>query len=465
MEEMQIQISTLLKKVDRVERLSGKEANSERTKTRFPRKESGPKAFATQAVAQTKSKKFFTREPPKDSSDDEEEQVEYANLAQMHMLYSPLTPGYPTYDSNEAQMEVTPTGTDSPRGSGVTGPSIFGPMSRAIRKDECVPTSSDDSRFRTLHNRATTAADRDLELRPKTQMVHEMETGYLRPSGGAHPLPGTTIGLGPVDDDARITLIKSHESPPPRPHLYKELIGKTCYEAPSPEMQLATPQDGDCPDLGTNSSDDAPIFMGRTSTNPQLSFNSEQHDLPQPTSKCQTRLRTRMESFILPEPFIPGEDGNGAQLNPRQPELGQDMEVDKDKPDELLERKVMRTPFLTVSMDHFEEQYVLRPYGLQAPQRLPPGYDMAAAEARFKEYSQAAVEKRFNESLRPYGQHSETTNSRASIKEKCDGFFFLADYRSRRGRTAVTGTTTASTRPPGGVSGCISGTSGQEGLA
>ncbi len=46
-----------------------------------------------------------------DSSDDEEEQVEYANLAQMHMLYSPLTPGYPTYDSNEAQMEVTPTGS------------------------------------------------------------------------------------------------------------------------------------------------------------------------------------------------------------------------------------------------------------------------------------------------------------------------------------------------------------------
>ena len=89
-----------------------------------------------------------------------------------------------------------------------------------------------------------------------------------------------------------------------------------------------------------------------------------------------------MESFILPEPFIPGEDGNGAQLNPRQPELGQDMEVDKDKPDELLERKVMRTPFLTVSMDHFEEQYVLRPYGLQAPQRLPPGYDIIVWQLR-----------------------------------------------------------------------------------
>ena len=39
---------------------------------------------------------------------------------------------------------------------------------------------------------------------------------------------------------------------------------------------------------------------------------------------------------------FPGEDGNGAQLNPRQSELGQDMEVDKDKPDELLERMYIR---------------------------------------------------------------------------------------------------------------------------
>ena len=41
----------------------------------------------------------------------------------------------------------------------------------------------------------------------------------------------------------------------------------------------------------------------------------------------------------------------------------------------------------------------------------------------------------------------------------------LADYRSRRGKAAVAGTTMASTRPPGGVCGCISMTSGQERLA
>ena len=41
----------------------------------------------------------------------------------------------------------------------------------------------------------------------------------------------------------------------------------------------------------------------------------------------------------------------------------------------------------------------------------------------------------------------------------------LADYRSRRGKATVAGTMTASTRPPGGVSGCISRTSGQERLA
>ncbi len=78
MDEVQTQISTVCNKIDKVKRMSGKEANSERIKPRFPSKESGPKAFAAAAVAETKSKISVPRDFTVDCLNDEEEQVEYA---------------------------------------------------------------------------------------------------------------------------------------------------------------------------------------------------------------------------------------------------------------------------------------------------------------------------------------------------------------------------------------------------
>ena len=237
-----------------------------------------------------------------------------------------------------------------------------------------------------------------------------METGNLRPSGGAHPLPDTTFGMEFVDDEAQLTLAKSYESPPPRLHSYRKLIGEICYKAPSHEKQFFDPQDG-CPELVTTSSDDEPVFMGRTSTTTLLS-DPEQQNLPQATSKYQTRLRTRMESFILPPPIFPENDGKDAPLDPKQPELDQNMENDRDKTIEPLQRMVICTPFPMTHMDHLEGQYTPRPFGLPASP-----HDLATMEARFKEYDQAAAIERFNEFLRHYNVHSETTKPGDPIED------------------------------------------------
>ncbi len=89
-----------------------------------------------------------------------------------------------------------------------------------------------------------------------------------------------------------------------------------------------------------------------------------------------------MESFILPPPIFPEKDGKDAPLDSKQPELDQNMEIDRDK--------------------------TIEP---------PQPYDLAAMEARFNEYDQAAVEQRFNEFLRHYSVHSETTKPGDPIED------------------------------------------------
>ena len=415
---------------DKIGKMNGNRATSEQhNKRRNPQRGGGAKAFAA-AVGKTNGKQGFTKELPMrwDSSGDDDEHIGYANLAQLNPLYSPLTPG-PT--SRDMRLDGAPLGSDSPLGSGLMGPSIYGPPSRATRKDECAPTASDDPCFRTLCNRDMTAADHNSELRSKLLKLDSMDTGSLHPSGGAHPLPSANIGWKFADDEARITLKPSNGSPPPCVHLYKELISKTCSKTSSPGKQLDTSQNEDVPDLCSESSDDTLVCMGSTFMKPQLSnmesvlrqdydestIEGVYNDLSQTATKPRTRSRTRMDSYILPSPLIPEEDDDGALIDPKQPEQVQNMEADQAKRDkirtgELHKRKA--TPNLDPG-DYDRGLYVPCLYGLRAT--LPPGYnrqDMAAAEERFREYDKAAAEARFNEFLRHYGKVLDATSSHIS---------------------------------------------------
>jgi hypothetical protein len=420
---------------DKIGKINGNGATSEHhNKRRNSQRGGGAKAFVA-AVGKTNGKQGSTKlnnvakELPTywDSSADDD-CIGYANLAQMNPLYSPLTPG-PT--SCDMRLDGAPLGSDSPRGSGLMGPSIYGPPSRATRKDECAPTAPDDSCFRTLCNRDMTAADHNSELRSKLLKLDRMDTGSLHPSGGTYPLPSAIIGWKFADDEARITLKPSNGSPPPCVHLYKERISKTCSTNSSPGKQLDTSQNEDVPDLCSESSDDALVCIESTFMKPQLS-NMESvlrqeydestidgmcNDLSQTATKPRTRSRTRMDSYNLPSPLIPEEDDDGVLLDPKQPKQVQNMEVDQAKRDkvktsELHKRKA--TPNLDPG-DYDRGLYTQCPYGLRTT--VPPGYnrqDMAAAEERFREYDKAAAEARFNEFLRHYGTVLDATSSHIS---------------------------------------------------